>query len=323
MKTLKIDQLEGFKIGHHQDETALTGCTVIICEEGATTGVDVRGGAPGTRETDLLASENTINKTHATFLAGGSAYGLDVGSGVMKFLEQRGVGMNLQIVKVPIVPGAILFDLAIGSSEIRPNQTMGFKACENAYKNKTVFGNVGAGTGATVGKVLGPEFTMKSGIGYSGYQIGTLQIAATVAVNAVGDIIDPSSGKQIAGLFDRKNHQLLHTSDILLSQAGQTFQDNGYYGNTTIGSIMTNAKLTKAQVNKIASIAQDGMAKTIDPAHTFMDGDTLFVMATGKVEVDPTIVGMLATKVVTEAIINAVKIAKSVADFPAYQDVLY
>ncbi|WP_018933790.1 P1 family peptidase [Gracilibacillus lacisalsi] len=319
MKTLNKKQIDDFKIGHNQNQTALTGCTVIICEEGAVTGVDVRGGAPGTRETDLLASENIVEKAHATFLAGGSAYGLDAGGGIMKFLEEKEIGFDVQTTKVPIVPGAILFDLGIGNAKVRPDQDMGFKACENAYQDEKLFGNIGAGTGATIGKALGPEYSMKAGIGYA-YELGPLQIAATVAVNAVGDVIDPSTGRQIAGIFDRKKNQLLSTSDILLSKAEQSFNQNGYFGNTTIGTIMTNAKLTKAQANKIASIAQDGIAKTIDPSHTIMDGDTLFTMASNKIEVDPTIICMLATKVVAEAIIDSVKKAKTTLGYPAVQD---
>ncbi len=320
MKTLYVDQIDDFKLGHNQDHTALTGCTVIICEEGAVTGVDVKGGSPGSRETDLLASENTVEKAHATFLAGGSAYGLDVGSGVMKFLEEKEIGFDVQTTKVPIVPGAILFDLGIGDNKIRPDQDMGYKACENAYQNEKVFGNIGAGTGATIGKALGPEFSMKAGIGYAGYQLGPLQIAATVAVNAVGDVIDPYTGKQIAGIFDRKKNQLLSTSDILLSKGEQSLNHHGYYGNTTIGTIMTNAKLTKAQANKMATIAQDGIAKTINPSHTLMDGDTLFTMTSNRIEVDPTIISILATKVVTEAIIDGVTKAKTVLGVPSVQD---
>ncbi|MDX8046189.1 P1 family peptidase [Gracilibacillus sp. S3-1-1] len=320
MKSLHIQNLQDYKIGHQQNKDALTGCTVVIAEEGAVTGVDVRGGAPGTRETDLLASENTVSKAHAIFLSGGSAYGLDVGGGVMQYLEEKGIGFDTKAAKVPIVPGAILYDLGIGNSAIRPDKKMGYQAAANAYQTVPTFGNVGAGTGASVGKVLGEAFSMKSGIGYAGYQIGPLQVAAIVAVNAVGDIIDPTTGKQIAGVYDRNKQQLLHTSDILLSQLEQKFDDDGYAGNTTIGTIITNAKLTKAQANKIASIAHDGLAKTTSPSHTFMDGDTLFAMASGKVEIDPNIVAVLATSVVAEAIVNGVKSAESVADFPAFQD---
>ncbi|WP_331460512.1 P1 family peptidase [Gracilibacillus suaedae] len=226
----------------------------------------------------------------------------------------------MQTIKVPIVPGAILFDLGIGDAKVRPDQNMGYKACENAYQSEKLFGNIGAGTGATIGKALGSEYSMKAGIGYAGYKFGPLQIAATVAVNAVGDVIDPLTGKQIAGLFDRKKNQLLSTSDILLSKVEQPFKENGYDGNTTIGTIMTNGKLTKAQANKIASIAHDGIAKTINPSHTLMDGDTLFIMTSNKIEVDPTIISILATKVVSEAIIDSVKKAKTVLGYPAVQD---
>ncbi|SHN18635.1 P1 family peptidase [Gracilibacillus kekensis] len=322
MKKLFVDELQDFRIGHQQDTDALTGCTVIICEEGATTGVDVKGGAPGTRETDLLASENTVEKAHATFLSGGSAFGLDAGSGVMYFLEERDIGFDVVFAKVPIVPGAILFDLGVGSPSIRPDKMMGYQACVNAYENTSVFGNVGAGCGATVGKALGNDYSMKSGIGFAAYQLGSLQVAAVVAVNAIGDIVDPITNQTIAGLYDKTKRQFLSSEETLISQAEKKLlaQDR-YSGNTTIGTIMTNANLTKAQTNKIASIAQDGIAKTITPSHTLIDGDTLFMMASGKVEADPNAIAIIATKVIQEAIIDGVKKATSVAGIPSYNDI--
>lgn len=322
MQKIRMEELKDFRIGHAEDKQALTGCTVIICEEGATTGVDVRGGSPGTRETDLLASENNVEKAHATFLSGGSAYGLDVGAGVMKYLEERDKGFQVGQVKVPIVPGAILFDLAIGDAAIRPDKKMGYQACLHAYENQAgSMGNVGAGTGATVGKVLGPEYLMKGGLGFAGYQAGALQIGAVVAVNAVGDVYDPEKNKQIAGVYDRKAKVLLNSSEIILSQLTSDEHRSSDNGNTTIGTIMTNARLSKAQANKIASISQDGIAETINPAHTFMDGDTLFMMSTDKVEADPNIIGILAAKVVSEAIIEGITQASSVKDIPSFQDI--
>lgn len=321
MQKIRMEELEEFRIGHAQNEQAMTGCTVILCENGATTGVDVRGGSPGTRETDLLASENNVEKAHATFLSGGSAFGLDVGAGIMKFLEERDKGFDVGNVKVPIVPGAILFDLGIGDAAIRPDKEMGYNACLHAYKEQTGLGNIGAGTGATIGKVLGPDYMMKGGIGFAGYQIGALQISAVVAVNAVGDVYNPIKNKQIAGVYDRKENVLLNSADIILSQITNNKHLTPNNGNTTIGTIMTNAKLSKAQANKIASISQDGIAKTINPSHTLMDGDTLFMMSTGKVEIDPNIIGILATTVVSEAIIEGITQAKRFDDIPSFQDI--
>lgn len=320
-KEISIDTIDKFKIGHAQNEKAATGCTVIIAENGAVTGVDVRGGSPGTRETDLLKAENLVERVHAVFLSGGSAYGLEVGTGVMNYLEEMDVGFDVQVAKVPIVPGAILFDLAIGDASIRPDAVMGYQACidsENKMANQKQ-GNIGAGFGATVGKCLGPMYSMKAGIGTYAVQIGKLKIGAVIAVNSFGDIIDPLTNEILAGVFDREKQRYLKTEEQLLKQLDQS--TNRFSSNTSIGTILTNAEATKAQMNKIASIAHDGMARTMRPSHTLVDGDTLFAMTSNQVKVDLNIVGMLATIVMEQAIIRAVKHATSLYGQPSFQEV--
>lgn len=317
---ITINEIESFKIGHAQNEQAATGCTVIISENGAVAGVDVRGGSPGTRETDLLKSENLVDQVHAVFLSGGSAYGLDVGTGVMRYLEEREIGFDVQVAKVPIVPGAILFDLAIGEAHIRPDAAMGYQACRNSENTShdLLQGNSGAGMGATVGKCLGPSYSMKGGIGSYAVQIGDLKIGAIIAVNSFGDIIDPRTNEILAGVFDREKGIFLNTEKQLLNQLEKA--TNRFSSNTTIGTIVTNAKATKAEMNKIASIAHDGMARTMRPSHTLVDGDTLFAMTSNQVKVDLNSVGMLAVEVVEQAIIRAVKQATSLFGQPSYQD---
>ncbi|ARI77331.1 P1 family peptidase [Halobacillus mangrovi] len=320
MKNIKIKEIEGFRIGQASDELAGTGCTVVLCEEGAVAGVDVRGGSPGTRETDLLKSENLIQRIHGCFLAGGSAYGLDVGSGVMKFLEEQEIGFDVSVAKVPIVPGAILFDMMVGDSKRRPGKDMGYKACEDALLNQDFKnGNYGAGTGASIGKALGPQHCMKGGIGSYAVQIGSLKIGAVIAVNSFGDVYDPSVGKLIAGVHENKT--LLNTEKVLINQLHDN-ETNRFSGNTTIGTILTNAALDKATANKLASISQDGLARTIRPSHTFVDGDTLFMLSTNEIEVDLNSLASLSVQVVEKAVVNAVKSAKTAYELISYQDLL-
>lgn len=219
MKEISIHEIEGFKLGHAQNEEALTGCSVIISEDGAIGGVDVRGGSPGTRETDLLNPQNLVEEVHSVFLAGGSAYGLNVAGGIMKYLEEKNIGFDVQIAKVPIVTGAILFDLYPGNPNIRPDDQMGYEACQNAYSsNDNRNGNIGAGIGATVGKCLGPQYAMKGGLGTYALQIGDVKIGAVVAVNCFGDVIDPSTGKVIAGVYDQASNKYLHSEKVMLDQ---------------------------------------------------------------------------------------------------------
>ncbi len=321
-----ITDIPGLLVGHAQNDEALTGCTVIIYEKGAVGGVDQRGGAPGTREIDALHPMHLVSKVHGVVLAGGSAFGLDAATGAMRYLEERGVGFDTRIAKVPIVPSAILFDLGIGNPDIRPDAAMGYLACQNASSEPPAEGNVGAGTGATVGKILGPMQCMKSGIGTASMEIGAgVIVGAIAAVNAFGDIIDPSTGQIIAGARS-KDVGPLHvgapgyfadTLQVMQTLIGRTALGFGSRGNTVIGVVATNAKLDKEQTNKVAQMAHDGLARTIRPAHTMVDGDTIFALATGEHSADVNIVGAYAAEVFAQAILRAVRAAKPVAGIPA------
>ncbi len=319
-KVLKdaIIDVPGIKVGHSQDLKAGTGCTVIICEKGAVAGVDVRGGAPGTRETDLLNPVNLVNQVQAIYLSGGSAFGLDGASGVMKYLEEKGVGFDVVVTKVPIVPGAVLFDLGVGDYRVRPDAKMGYEACLKASEEEVSQGNVGAGTGATVGKIFGGFRCMKSGLGTASFKSQELIVGAIVAVNCFGDVIDPKRGEVIAGVLTEDKKGFVNTMSLLknLSQGiGSDFSKD-----TTIGVIATNAKLTKAGATKVAMMTQDGYGRTISPAHTMFDGDTIFCMATGEIEAGVNVVGVIAAEVMARAIVKAVKSAESLFGLLSYKD---
>ncbi|NLW40303.1 MAG: P1 family peptidase [Tissierellia bacterium] len=318
MKEISFTSIDGIRVGHAEDTKAATGCTVIICEEGATAGVDVRGGSPGTRETDLLDPKNLVDKVHAVLLAGGSAFGLDAASGVMKYLEERDIGFDVQLTKVPIVCGAVLFDLAVGDYRVRPDFNMGYEACLKARDEECPSGNVGAGTGASVGKFLGMERAMKGGLGSYGLQIGDLKVGSIVAVNALGDIIDPESGEILAGLLDEGGKRLVGTENIMAASYSE--RKNIFSGNTTIGLVVTNGIFTKAEANIIASMAHNGYARSIRPAHSIFDGDTIFTMATGRVEADINVVGFLAARTMERAVVNAIKSAESAYGLKAHRD---
>jgi len=324
-----ITDISGIKVGHETNGDALTGCTVILCEEGAVGGVDQRGGAPGTRETDLLHPMHMVEKIHAVLLAGGSAFGLDAASGVMKYLEENEIGFNTGVARVPIVPAAILFDLGIGDQTIRPDAAMGYLAAQKATSEQPTEGNIGAGTGCTVGKILGPGQSMKSGIGTASLEIGGgVSVGAIVAVNAFGDVINPQSHQIIAGARATKVGPLkigaegyfADTLTVMRSLIGRTALGFASRTNTVIGVIATNAKLDKNETNKIAQMAHNGLARTIRPAHTMFDGDTIFALATGKKNADVNIVGAFAAEVMTEAVLRGVQAAKSVAGLPAASD---
>ncbi|WP_027623116.1 P1 family peptidase [Clostridium lundense] len=320
MKEINFIDIEGIKVGHAQSIEDGTGCSVVICEGGASAGVDVRGGAPGTRETDLLNPVNLIEKIHAVVLAGGSAFGLDAASGVMQYLEERNVGFDVGVTKVPIVSSAVLFDLTVGNSKIRPDKDMGYKACIHSENNiKDLQGNVGAGTGATVGKFLGPEYSMKGGLGSYCVQVGDLQVGALIAVNCLGDVIEPENGRILAGAL-KKDGTFLNTEEIMIKNYNE--KKNLFAGNTTIGIVATNAILTKSQANKVASMAHNGYGRTMRPAHSMFDGDTLFTMATGKVESDINVIGLLAARVVERAVVNAILNASTMYGHVAYKDLL-
>lgn len=320
-----ITNVPGIKVGHETNTEALTGCTVILCPNGALGGVDQRGGAPGTRETDLLRPLHMIEKVHAVLLSGGSAYGLDAASGVMKYLEEREIGFNAGVARVPIVPAAILFDLGIGDPTVRPNALMGYRACQNASSNPAEEGNIGAGTGCSVGKILGAGQSMKSGIGTASMDIGGgFIVGAIVAVNAFGDVVDPETGKIIAGARATKvgpvklgsQDYFADTLSVMRSLMGRTALSFASRSNTVIGVVATNAKLDKNDINKVAQMAHNGMARTIRPVHTMFDGDTIFALSTGRKKGDVNIVGAFAAEVMTEAVLRAIKTAKPAGGLP-------
>lgn len=316
-----ITDVSAIEVGHAQNDEALTGCTVILCRKGAVAGVDVRGSAPGTRETDLLNPTNLVQKIHAIVLAGGSAFGLDAASGVVRYLEEKKIGFNTGSAKVPIVPSAILYDLAIGQADVRPDSVMGYQAAVSASSLSVIQGNVGAGTGATVGKMFGMKLAMKSGLGTSSINLGGgVIVGAIVAVNAYGDVIDPKTNSIIAGLRSGKlgllrigdtKNQFADTLAMMKHPMGRGVLGLASRSNTVIGVIATNATLTKAQATKVAQMAQDGIAKTIRPAHTMFDGDVIFALSTGIKKADISTIGAYAAEAMSQAIIRGVESAKS------------
>jgi L-aminopeptidase/D-esterase-like protein len=300
-----ITDIPGILAGHAQNQQAGTGCTVVLCKKGAVAGVDVRGSAPGTRETDLIRPGNLVDKIHAVMLSGGSAFGLAAADGAVEYLERNGIGFDVGITKVPIVASAVLFDLSYKDWRIRPDRQMGYEACLNANSEFLGQGSVGAGTGATIGKILGIKNSMKGGIGTASLKIAKgVIVGAIVAVNAFGDCIDPVTGEIIAGARDPVTGEYLCTKSYMLSKE---LNETVSFENTTIGVVATNAKLTKEQANKIASMAHDGLARSISPVHTMLDGDTIFVMATGEVNAELNAIGVAAAEVVSRAVVNAVK----------------
>jgi L-aminopeptidase/D-esterase-like protein len=305
-----VTDVRGIEAGHAQDEEALTGCTVLLCREGAVCGVDVRGSAPGTRETDLLNPINLVEKVHAVLLTGGSAFGLDAAGGVMRYLEEQNIGYSMGPLKVPIVPAAVLFDLGIGRADVRPDSAMGYRAAASASSDASAEGNIGAGTGASVGKMRGMEYAMKAGIGTASVDLNGLIIGALVAVNAIGDVMDPGSGTKIAGL----------RSGSTLEWMKNPGAESAVQSNTVIGAVATNARLNKVQATKVAQMAQDGLAQAIRPAHTMFDGDTIFALATGEVDADVTTVGAFAAEVMAQAIVRAARMAESAGGLPGLKD---
>jgi L-aminopeptidase/D-esterase-like protein len=317
LEPIPITSLPGLRLGNAQDLEAATGCTVLLFEGGAVAGVDVRGGAPGTRETDLLRPENLVERIHAVVLAGGSAFGLDAAGGVMAYLEARGIGFDVGVAKVPIVCGAVLFDLVCGDAAVRPDRAMGHRACLASEHEPFAEGSVGAGTGATVGKALGLEHAMKGGLGAFACRSGALLVGAVVAVNCLGDVVDPASGRIVAGAHRTGPFAFLDCEAGMLAQASAT---NRFAGNTTIGAVVTNAALTKAQATKLASMAHDGFARTMRPAHTLVDGDTVFALSVGEVAADLSTVGLLAARAMERAVLRAVTEAAPLAGFRACRE---
>jgi L-aminopeptidase/D-esterase-like protein len=323
-----ITDVPGIRVGHAQDEQAITGCTVVLCEQGAVGGVDQRGGAPGTRQTDAMYPMHLVQQVHAVVLSGGSAFGLDAASGVMRYLEERGVGFEVGVARVPIVPAAILFDLGIGQPNVRPNAEMGYQACLNASDQPPAEGNVGAGMGATVGKILGMGQAMKSGIGSASIHLGRgIVVGAIAAVNAFGDVIDPQNGQIVAGArsFEMDGRRIgaeEYFADTLammkeLTATGQLRFGRRGRGNTVIGVVATNVRLDKEQISKVAQMAQDGLARAVRPAHTMLDGDTIFALSVGKRYADVNVIGAFAAEAFTQAILRAVRAAKPLAGLPS------
>jgi L-aminopeptidase/D-esterase-like protein len=307
-----ITDVPGIRVGHATNAEAMTGCTVVLCpKEGAVGGVDQRGGAPGTRETDLLRPMHMVERAHAVLLAGGSAFGLDAAGGVVRWLEERGIGFDARAARVPIVPAAILFDLDVGDASIRPDAAMGYAACEAATGGAVAEGSIGAGTGCTVGKVLGPGQASKAGLGTASADLGGgLVVGALVAVNAFGDVVDPHSGEILAGARAPIGSGFADTLATMKGLVGKTVLRFAGGSHTVIGVVATNARLSKEGANKVAQMAHDGLARTIRPAHTMFDGDTLFALATGQKKADANLIGGYAAEVVAEAILRAVRATK-------------
>lgn len=318
MREIDFMEIGGFTVGHAQDVRAATGCTVVICEQGATVGVDVRGGAPGTRETDLLNPVNLVRKAHAVLLTGGSAFGLDAAAGVMHYLEEKKIGFDVHVTRVPIVCGAALFDLTIGDHTVRPDKAMGLHACLHASSGAIVQGCVGAGTGATVGKIRGMKHAMKSGIGCFALEVEGLKVGALVAVNCLGDVVDPLTGERVAGPLNDDMRTLADTEAIMIDSYAE--QKDLFSGNTTLGVVVTNAGVTKAQATKLASMAQNGYARTMRPAHTMYDGDTIFAISVGTIAADLSVVGLLAARVMERAVIAAIENARSLHGLTSCHD---
>jgi L-aminopeptidase/D-esterase-like protein len=307
-----LTTVAGLKVGHCTLTDRPTGCTVVLCEQGAVAGVDVRGGAPGTRETDLLRPENTIEQVHAVLLTGGSAFGLDAASGVMRWLEEHGFGVAVGPARVPIVPAAVLFDLWVGDARIRPDAAAGYAAAQAASAQPVLQGNVGAGAGAAVGKLLGIERAMRGGLGSAAVQVGGITVAAIMAVNAVGDVLD-ETGQVLAGARTADGTGLANAASLLLQGQGPARLMRPMAGSaTTIGVVATDAALTKAQACKLAALGQHGLSRAINPI-TPHDGDTLFALSTGHsgLQGDLTLLGAMAAEVVARAIRNAVRAATS------------
>lgn len=321
--TISINEIRGIRIGQAEDREAGTGCTVFLSENGMAAGLDIRGGGPASRESGLLDPLAAAKEIHGIVLAGGSAFGLGAADGVMQYLEERGIGFDVGVTRVPLVCQSDLFDLTVGNPHVRPDRTMGYEACLNSEseggKGNYRDGNYGAGCGATVGKAAGMEFCVKSGIGSCAVQIGELQVGAVVAVNALGDIYDWKSGVKIAGLLAQDRKSFRPAEDVLYADIEKV--ENRFTGNTTIGVIITNARFDKTSLCKIAGMAHDGFARSIRPVHTTADGDSIYAVSVGTVSADQDLVGTLAAEMMSEAITRAVMAAEGAYGFPAAKDI--
>ena len=324
-----IGRVQGISVGHFSDSRRPTGCTAVLCPQGAVGGVDVRGAAPGTRETDLLHPSNLVQEVHGIMLAGGSAWGLDAATGAVRWLEEQGAGLNIGVGRIPLVPAAVLFDVMMGDMRIRPDAAAGYAACRNAGPDsgtgRPAEGSVGAGAGAVVGKVFGHERAMKGGIGTASFTVDGVTVGAIIACNALGDVFNPFNGELLAGARTADGLQLRGTRDALL--AGEEPRPILAGSNTTIGVVATDAAITKAQAHRLAVVAHDGLARAINPVHTMSDGDSLFALGTGRSGKSPGMMTLstLAAEAVAIATARAVLLAQSVRidgqmTLPSHQD---
>jgi L-aminopeptidase/D-esterase-like protein len=314
-----LTHVPGFRVGHASDIVGCTGCTVILCPEGTVGGVDIRGSATGTRELDPLSPLHLVPHIHAVLLAGGSAFGLDAAAGVMQYLEERGIGFDVQVTRVPIVPTAILFDLRLGDARARPDARMAYAACQQATNGPIQEGSIGAGTGATVGKLYGIGQAMKAGLGTAGVDLPSgARVAALAVVNAYGDVRDPSTGRLLVGAREAsRGHCLADTAAAMrrgVTRKGYTAES------TTLAVVATNAHLTKEQATKLAQVSHHGLVRTIVPVHTTLDGDLVIALASGAAEADLNSLGLAAADVVAEAILRAVRKATALGGLPAWTD---
>lgn len=317
MKEISIKEIEGFRIGNAENLEAGTGMTVILTPKGTKGGVDVRGGGPASRDTQLLNPLMTTDEVNAVVLSGGSAFGLDSAGGVMQRLEEEGIGFDVGVTVVPIVCQADIFDLSVGRADVRPDKAMGYEATVNAEKENYQDGNFGVGTGASLGKARMDAGVMKSGVGSYAVQVGELKVGVVVVVNAFGDVYDWETGKELAGLRAEDGETLLCTEDFLYDK--NEVWENKFVGNTTLAVVITNGNFTKSQLCKISGMAHDGMARAIRPVHSSCDGDAVFALGSGKVSADMDMVGALAARVLSEAIKRAVTSAEPAYGYPSWK----
>ena len=316
-----ITDVPGFRVGHAQDFKGATGCTVVLCPRETVGGMDVRGSAAGTRQTDSLHPFHFVDEVHAVLLSGGSAFGLDASGGVMRFLEERNIGYQTSAGKVPIVPTAIIYDLGIGEGRVRPNQDMGYQACLNSRSGAVEEGSVGAGTGATVGKLLGIRWATKGGLGTTSIILPNgVIVAALIVVNAFGDVVDPGERKILAGARDPQNGTSFINSAARIKEGFSLPRPETGFQNTTLGIVATNVKLSKRQTIKVAQMAQSGLARTICPIHSTVDGDLIFALSAGDLRGDVNAIGLMAEEAIVAAVIRAVHLADGLGFLPAYRD---
>jgi L-aminopeptidase/D-esterase-like protein len=322
-----LTAIPGLKVGHWTNAESGTGCTVVLCADGAVAGVDIRGGAPGTRETSLLDPACVIEKVHAVLLGGGSAYGLSAADGVMRWLEERGHGFDVGVARVPIVPAAILFDLPVARADVRPDAAAGYAACEAASDAPVIQGSVGAGTGASCGKVLGFRQATKAGLGSASLRLESgVIVAALAVVNAFGDVLDPLKGRIIAGARTADGSGFADSMVHLAAENGRTIArlaEQQFGQNTTLAIVATNAVLTKSTATRVAQMAHDGLARVIRPIHTMLDGDAIFALSSGDARADVSLLGALAADMASAAVVNAVLAAESLGGLPAARDLAW